>query len=510
MKKWIIWTIAVVMGVSFAALLYLQVSYFNDMVRMRKEQFGESVSRSLYRTARNVELDETQQGLEEQILRTLTPEERETLRREMEMQNNLPNFVQHGFSPDTARHFEVDNLRSSRTPKGLILNKNSLSHARQTYSDLVRQRYVYQRALLNEVIYSILHDFSEKPLSERINFHQLDQDLRTELSNNGVRLGYHFTVTTADGQEVYRCADYDSTGVEYTYRQVLFPNDSPSRVGYLNVHFPMMGKYLFAGVRFLMPSIFFTLVLLVVFVLTIYFIFRQKRLTELKNDFINNMTHEFKTPISTISLAAQMLKDPAVGKSEAMFAHISGVIGDETKRLRFQVEKVLQMSLFDKRGDTFKRTEIDLNSLIEDVANTFRLKVETSGGTIATRLTEDEPLVMVDEMHFTNVLFNLMDNAVKYQSGERKLHIDVKTLADDTKATIIISDNGVGIKRDDLRKIFDRFYRVHTGNRHDVKGFGLGLAYVKNVIDYHKGSIHAESEYGKGTRFIITLPILNA
>ncbi len=496
MKKSTIWIIAFIMGISFAALLYLQVGYLREIMRLRNEQFNESVSRSLFIAARQLEIDETKQGLEEQILETLTPEERAVVKQELKMREEARN---------TSLHASLPSRDSMQSQDSISLH---LSNAKQTYGDVVRKRYVHQRALLNRVIYRIIRESNTKPLSERIDFHILDQDLHTALNNNGVKLAYHIRVTTNDGEEVYRCADYDSTGAEYAYKQILFPNNNPSHMGILYVHFPQKNQYLLAGLHFLIPAIFFTLVLLVIFVFTIYSIFRQKRLTELKNDFINNMTHEFKTPISTISLAAQMLKDPSVGKSEKMFAHISGIIVDETKRLRFQVEKVLQISLFDKRGDTFKLIEVELNSLIDDVANTFRLKVETSDGQITTRLTEEAPLVMIDEMHFTNVLFNLLDNAMKYKSNDRPLHIDIETKADDTKATIIIADNGIGIKRDDLKKIFMRFYRVHTGNRHDVKGFGLGLAYVKNIIDNHKGTIHAESEFGKGTKFIITIPLI--
>lgn len=258
----------------------------------------------------------------------------------------------------------------------------------------------------------------------------------------------------------------------------------------------------------MIPAIIFTLIVLIVFCVTIYTIFRQKRLSEIKNDFINNMTHEFKTPISTISLAAQMLGDPSVMKSDAMFKHISGIINDETKRLRFQVEKVLQMSMFDKKAATFKKREVDVNELISDVVNTFRLKVESSGGTIETHLEAKDVVAYVDEMHFTNVLFNLMDNAVKYKKDDVELKLVVSTAIKDDKLQIEISDNGIGIKKEDVKKIFEKFYRVHTGNRHDVKGFGLGLAYVKNVISNFGGSIHAESEYGLGTKFIIILPTL--
>ena len=238
-------------------------------------------------------------------------------------------------------------------------------------------------------------------------------------------------------------------------------------------------------------------------------IFRQKKLTEIKNDFINNMTHEFKTPISTISLAAQMLNDPAVGKSPAMFKHISGIINDETKRLRFQVEKVLQMSMFDRQKTMLKKKETDMNELIAGVINTFNLKVEQYGGKIESELKADNAVVNVDEMHITNVIFNLMDNAVKYKKPDCPIMLDVKTWNEQGKLYISVQDNGVGMKKEDLKKIFDKFYRVHTGNLHNVKGFGLGLAYVKKIIQDHKGTIKVESELNVGTKFIIILPLNN-
>ena len=170
------------------------------------------------------------------------------------------------------------------------------------------------------------------------------------------------------------------------------------------------------------------------------------------------------------------------------------------------VEKVLQMSMFERRSNTMKLKEKDVDELINGVISTFRLKVETAGGTIDSRFESTDPFAMVDEMHFTNVIFNLLDNAVKYKREDVPLHLEVRTWNEPDRYMVCVADNGVGIKREDLKKIFDKFYRVHTGNRHDVKGFGLGLAYVKKVIMNHKGQIRAESEIGNGTKFIITLP----
>jgi two-component system phosphate regulon sensor histidine kinase PhoR len=277
-------------------------------------------------------------------------------------------------------------------------------------------------------------------------------------------------------------------------------------MGVIRVFFPTLDDYIDKSVNFMLPSLIFIAILMITFAFTLFVITRQRKITEMKNDFVNNMTHEFKTPISTISLAAQMLNDQAVAKSPQMFKHISGVINDETKRLRFQVEKVLQMSMFERQSNTMKLKEMDVDELINSVINTFKLKVENIGGTIDAQFETEDPFGMVDEMHFTNVIFNLMDNAVKYKRADVPLHLEVRTWNEPGKLMVSIADNGIGIKRDDLKKIFDRFYRVHTGNRHDVKGFGLGLAYVKKVIVNHKGTIKAESELGNGTKFIISLP----
>ena len=369
----------------------------------------------------------------------------------------------------------------------------------------MRNRYVYQKALLDEVVYNILYTASDKPLKERINFKLLDQDLRAELLNNGVSIHYHFTVSTTDGREVYRCPEYSDEGQEYTYSQVLFRNDPSSKMGVVKIHFPDIDNYIFSSIRFMIPSVAFTIVLLITFIFTIVVIFRQKRYTEIKNDFVNNMTHELKTPIASISLAAQMLGDESVTKSPTMMKHLGGVINDESKRLRFLVEKVLQMSMFDRKNAVFKKKEIDANELVENIAHSFTLRVEHTGGKIYTDIEAVDSTIYVDEMHFQNAIFNLMDNAVKYRNPDKPLDIYIKTWNDGGRLLMSIRDTGMGIKKENLKKIFEKFYRVHTGNLHDAKGFGLGLAYVKKIVDLHKGEIKVESAYGKGTTFTISL-----
>ena len=364
---------------------------------------------------------------------------------------------------------------------------------------------------MNEVILSILNQSSNLPIMERADTAQVNTYLKAELGHNGINLDWEYAITDHNGKIVYKTPRYDENVDKSTlFTQTLFPNDTESRRHYLNVYFPDKDKYIFSSIRFMLPTFAFTFILLVVFIFTIVIAFRQKKLSEMKNDFINNMTHEFKTPISTISLAAQMLNDDSVRKSPTMLQHISTVINDETKRLRFQVEKVLQMSMFDRQKATLKLQEVNANQVIHNIVNTFKLKVEKYGGRIDTSLNAEMAEVKVDEMHFTNVIFNLLDNAVKYRKDDVPLELLVETRnLQGGRIEISITDNGVGMKKDDLKKIFEKFYRVSTGNRHDVKGFGLGLAYVHKMVTELKGDIRAESELGKGSKFIITLPIIN-
>ncbi len=516
MKKKTIWTIAVIMGLSFILLLFLQLTYIREMANMKKEQFDESVNRALYQASRNLELNETLRYLEKDV--------RETERKENNQGNSSAGAQKDAAdssSRRTANSFRGSNYLTFRMkmkmdnpvnmPKAMILinDKNSNNAASRSLQEIVKNRYVYQKALVDEVVMNMLYSASDKPLKERVNFKILDQDIKAELINNGVNIHYHFTVTTQDGREVYRCPDYSDEGSEFTYTQVLFRNDPSSKMGVVKVHFPDINSYIFSSIKFMIPSVFFTLILLVTFIITLVIVFRQKRYNEIKNDFVNNMTHELKTPIASISLATQMLNDDSVTKSEKMRKHLVGVITDETKRLRFLVEKVLQMSMFDRKKSSFKKKHLDLNEMVESIANSFSLRVEHTGGKINVDIGAVDSDIYVDEVNFQNVIFNLMDNAVKYRKTDEPVDIYLKTWNDDKWLYLSVHDTGKGIKKDDLRKIFEKFYRVGTGNVHDVKGFGLGLAYVKKVVDLHDGEIKVDSEYGKGSTFTIKLPVIH-
>lgn len=505
MKKSIIWLLTCVMAITFGALLYFQIMYLENMVKMRDAQFSEIVLRCLSSTGAYLEKRETMHFLQEDIAVL----ESSILDIEEEGGSNF------GLSTeviDSINGLIVQQSSALGLKKSMdmpLTHQSRIDNIQSRYRNMqqtLRGQYLYQKDLLNEVILSILRDAGNRPPRERADSAIIRDYLRNELEASGLSMPFNFSVTNTRGQLIYNTNKFDFNSPKNLYSQTLFPNTGkPLR---LNVEFPQKNKYIFSSVRFIIPTLIFTLILLIVFLYTIIMAFRQKKLSEIKTDFIHNMTHELKTPISTISLASQMLNDASVRKSESSLNRLAGVISDETKRLQFQVEKVLQMSVFDNNDSSVKISQVNANSIIHNVVDTFKIKVEKFGGSIYCQLNAADSLINVDQMHFTNILHNLLDNAVKYRDENRPPQLSITTSNPNSDTLQIkVKDNGIGIKKDDLKRIFEKFYRVSTGNRHDVKGFGLGLAYVKKMVEIFKGNISVESDFGKGSTFIINLPL---
>lgn len=495
------------MAFTLVSLLFIEIFYMKNIVAVRHEQFSQGVRQSLVSVVIRLEQDETRYYLEDELNKV----ESQSIYAQ-HLGSTLPRQEGIKYSFTTASGLEADLTikgdanEITKLQSGSSAVGNSMLNAREAY----RGHFLYQKSMLDEVILNIISSASNRPIVERADSATVHKYLRQELDTIGIKMPFEFAVVNRAGIIQYRSPGYDPSAAsdENTFTQTLFPRDPSSRHNFLKVYFPTKKDYIFKSISFLAPAFALSLIVLIVFVYTIIMAFRQKKLSEMKNDFINNMTHEFKTPISSISLAAQMLNDPAVRKSPAMLQQIASVINDETKRLRFQVEKVLQMSMFERQKATLKIVELDANLTVYNIVNTFKLKVEKYGGHITANLDAMNALVEVDEMHFTNVIFNLLDNAVKYRSEERPLNLVVASRdLSDERLEISISDNGIGIRKDDLKKIFDKFFRVSTGNLHDVKGFGLGLAYVKKIVGDLGGTISVESEINVGTKFIIILPL---
>ncbi|MBK9688959.1 MAG: HAMP domain-containing histidine kinase [Saprospiraceae bacterium] len=356
---------------------------------------------------------------------------------------------------------------------------------------------------------------------ENIDIKKLDEYLMTELSNQGINIDYEYGIFSKEtqsffilnGNYVAEIGDgsqmskvQSSPGLRETeYKIPIFDVHDKDEPGYLYLFFPKKTGVLWKEVwKILAVSIFFTGLILFCFLYTLSVIFQQKKTSEIKNDFINNMTHEFKTPIATISLATDSIQSPMIMGNEVKMKKFLGIIKEENRRMLRQVEKVLQMAQIDRKEIALKPTKININELVSQSAHHAELKVTERGGNIDVRLGAKREIIEADQNHVSNIIANLLDNAEKYCPEQPT--IIVETLDDKDGVKISITDNGIGIPKESLKHIFEKFYRVHTGNIHDVKGFGLGLSYVKAIVDAHGGRVSVKSEPGKGSTFTLFLP----
>lgn len=381
-------------------------------------------------------------------------------------------------------------------------------------TSLSQNRANEQSAMIKDVLKGLL--MSDRPIEDRVNRLALDTLLRQALTERGISIPFAYGVRTRQKPAFLFTSlgtqpkQFDENG----YKAILFPNNLLDTGNFVYVYFPTQQAFILSRLWFTFAaSAVLILVILACFYIAISTIVRQKKLADIKNDFINNMTHEFKTPISTISLAVEMAENVGlVGGNDDAQSRLSrymGIIRDETRRLGSHVEKVLQMALLDRGEIRLKLSSVNVHDVIEKVLNNIGLQIEQREGELELEFEAEHEIIEADEVHITNVLYNLIDNAIKY-SPERP-HITIRTRntpaeSSVTGISITVTDQGLGMTKDQLSRIFEKFYRVPTGNRHDVKGFGLGLSYVKKMIDEHHGLINVESQPGRGSSFEIVLP----
>lgn len=364
--------------------------------------------------------------------------------------------------------------------------------------------------LLREVMKDLM--YTKRPIQERVNRFLLDTLLRRELVENGITLPYEFAVqANANNGMVFSTASLrPGEWQQRSYKASLFPNETLQGNNLLYVFFPDQQKYILSnmGVMFGGSGI-LIIVIMACFYMAVSTILHQKKLADIKNDFINNMTHEFKTPISTIALAAEMAQENSGSAGSDVSPRMTrylGIIREENKRLGTHVEKVLQMALLDKGHIKLKRSEVNMHDLIEKVLNSQSVQIEQKAGEIELEFDAADEVVFCDELHISNVLNNLVDNAIKY--SPEKLHLTVKTINENQGISIAITDQGLGMSKEQTHRIFDTFYRVPTGNVHDVKGFGLGLSYVRKMVEAHDGTVEVQSRLNHGSTFTIWLPLV--
>ena len=524
MSRKFLWIIAIFMGFAMIALIIVQTYWINNAYRIKEKQFHQAVDRALYHVVNEIQERETIWNImdEADVFDSTWQEEMaywEHFNIDMNTRigpdgklDHSMYFSQHS-NPGRQQHeltiVAGDSiLRIEHDPRFMFADtthEGEIQLDKPQIRKKIEEKMAEDRAFLDRIMERMISP-TGLPIEQRVDPEYLDQVIRRQFLNNGIDLDYEFAVLRGNKDLAYKSSGYYYDGETEQYIKALFPNDFFSGTGYLALYFPRKASFLLRSLGFMgISSIILTVVIILSFSVTMYIIFRQKRLSEIKNDFVSNMTHELKTPISTISLASQMLSDETIPTESKNYGNISRIIKDESKRLGYQVEKVLQMAIFDQGRIKLKKKKTDINELIHNVITNFTLQIENNNGTVQEDYAADHAVISVDNVHFTNMISNLVDNAIKY--SEDAPSIGVSTSNRNGKLIIRVKDNGIGIKKEDQRRIFEKFYRVPTGNIHNVKGFGLGLSYVKKIAEEHQGSVNLKSEPGRGTEFEISLPL---
>jgi two-component system, OmpR family, phosphate regulon sensor histidine kinase PhoR len=520
MSKRLIWILIIVMTFALVGLIVLQAYWLKNAYKVKEDHFSQQVTQALSEICKKAEARETVVEISNEMF---------------SLNNNsheIPGLYRY-YNPNTYEH---DTAKSSVavSRESVVINNNKNLHTNTKITVVSGDSIIFNRIISkckpdnlrktitqNDISKELVNKMNNKTISfekiinkllnynedvsKRIDKETLMSIIESELRNQNIDLAYEFAVKDRSGKIVYSSNAYKNNSSD-TYKIQLFPNDFFSEPNYLLLFFPKKENLIVKSLGYMgVSSILLTLIVIFSYTLTLVIILKQKKLSEMKNDFVNNMTHELKTPISTISLASQMLKDKSINESQKNLGSIALIIEEESKRLGYQVEKVLQMAIFERGNFKFRIVNINISDFISTVYNSFLIQVKKRGGTLTTNLKATTVSFEGDEVHLTNVLLNLLENAIKYCEKEPEIIIS----SQETKGGIMLSvkDNGIGINHDDQKRIFEKFYRVHTGNIHNVKGFGLGLSYVKVITEAHNGWVKVESEVGKGSEFFVYLPL---
>ncbi|MBK8969618.1 MAG: HAMP domain-containing sensor histidine kinase [Saprospiraceae bacterium] len=482
--------IRLIIGLMTAALIgviCLQIYWISWSIRLNEEQFDKYIYAALNRVADKLQYYEDVAVLEAlNSTRGKSSESNRNIRR-------ATKFLENGFS--TRRISRADSL------------PNPVDGSESFEDNMTMWEYMKVSQLVDS-----------RPLAERIQLDLLSMSLKEELSSRGINTPYQYGVYAKARNSFVVVNDHyvvvdnspqvtqggASTLYNSPYRVALFQKDIESP-GYLSIYFPNRTSLVLGSVwKTLLLSVIFTGIILFCFWYTIQVIYRQKKLSEMKTDFINNMTHEFKTPIATISLATDSIASPLIVKYPEKIQRFVDIIRQENRRMNSQVERVLQIAQLDKKDFQLRLAETNMHELIKQAVDNFSLQVESRNGSLTLDLQAERPVIQADGTHIASVVHNLLDNANKY--SPEKPEITIRTRNVPNGIAVTIEDKGVGISKEARKHIFDKFYRVHTGNIHDVKGFGLGLSYVKAIVTAHKGFVDVHSEPGKGSAFTLTFP----
>ncbi len=538
MKKKSIIGLVVLMGFSLLGIILVQFLWMNNAIQVQNEKFTATIYDALNASIQRIEKEQAANFFIQQFLpgqfEPSTPINNNNT-------NTLPYFPQpKNQNTDNLDHITDDEkyantplgngtfeahleFQSNGEPKQVIIKKENIDfndkNDVKVMEDVISNMEDSIRKALNKSAnmdaLNIFNQFSYElqmrsvnPL-QRINTQNLNKVLDYELNARGIDLDYEYAIinkNTGKLTNIYT-GKYYKDDSDFKFVANLFPNDifrswSPLA---LDIYFPHQGQFIIRSLGILFgSSLIFTLFILLTFLYTLRTILNQKKLSEIKSDFINNMTHEFKTPIATINLATDNIANPMIIKNPEHISSFLKIIKEENKRMNNQVERVLQMSLIEKRDFQLMPVEKDIHLIINDAVQKMQLLAQQKSAVISSHLNADKTIFNIDEVHFTNVIVNLLENALKY-SKENPV-IDILTLNNKNGIEISIRDNGIGMSKEQQAKVFEKFFRATKGNIHNVKGFGLGLSYVKAIMLQHGGNIFVKSKLGEGSEFTLFLP----
>jgi two-component system phosphate regulon sensor histidine kinase PhoR len=514
MKKQVIIIIIGLVSIAMATLIGIQVFWIRNSIQLREANFrrsvDEAVSSALIKLekiefARRINSNDPNQHFNSQ--RSIggmqhSDEEKSELNDSGIRMIKQANDSTLGIQGNPGG--KIDS-QDNRLPSDLGTPSMTAPDPRLSKPDIESQRR--QNMLMSRIMNQVLGSEMKKDIEQRFSVGLIDTLLKEEFIIKGITLAYEFGVFNPGRNKIVleKTGQFHDLLLQKGYSFPLMPVNGITTTDFLLVYFPDKSKHAFMNLwGMLLVSLALVVIIISAFAYSMFTIIRQRKLTELKNDFINNMTHEFKTPISTVSLACQALTDKDFPRSDDMYENYINIIEDENRRLGIMAEKILQTAILEKGKLALRLETIDLHSLISDVIKNISIQVEIRDGAITTSFQAENYYLKADKMHFSNLIYNLLDNANKYSPRKPQIHISTSDI--ENGILIRVKDNGIGISKVNQKKIFEKLYRVPTGDVHNVKGFGLGLSYVKFVVEKHGGTISVESEVNKGSIFTVFMP----
>jgi len=502
-------------------LVFVQVYWIQSAIEQRKSHFNDNVRKSMVEIVHNVARYEALTRMQrnaksKELLHQLLERGEKIVNDEIGNLNSLDTIISTIHDNINIQVVEGNEIGEESVTNRKIISQKYGDDAEFTieitdttphhFHEIHKELWNQKADIVEELMSDIFSFDMFESTSDRIAKKDLDSIINAVLTRNGITTKYQMGVFDVLNNSIYDIDGESKSLVNSQFKISLFPNDFFGSPVYLSLFFPNENAYILKSMwGMLAISVIFVLIIIYAFYYSISTIFRQKKLSIIKNDFINNMTHELKTPISTISLACEALSDNEIANSKETQDRFVNMINEENKRLGVLVENVLQSAVIEKGELKLQMEQFDLHDVIDKAVKNVKIQVEKKGGEIEINKTANFSIVNADKVHITNVIYNLLDNANKYTSSCPK--IEIKTESVVGGIVVKISDNGIGISKENQKKIFEKLYRVPTGNVHDVKGFGLGLSYVKAIVEKHNGVINVESTLGKGSTFILNIPI---